>query len=296
MRSRIDQPLFYTKTYSVINRMAYCANLCADVYSPSVTKLRHVLQHLIEERDTNPTALAAATGVPQPTIHRILSGESKDPRTATLQPLADFFDVSVEFLRTGGTLAEKRGPIGVTGVVSSRLDQVAEAPAPYEIRPLRAAPSRTMVLQEFRDHLSPELHENIENRVNLQDHRYMLDYGSDKVAAELKHLVVDHLPNGRLVVRWQTARPALWRLSSVRLLTKDTLPNRQYILFLIMVGPPETALPVPNLAQLQNEARLHGINVVLADARSAAQCIEGVEAGFIDFADNFDSDDYDEDY
>ena len=37
--------------------------------------------------------------VPQPTIHRILSGGSSDPRTATLEPLASFFGVSVADLR-----------------------------------------------------------------------------------------------------------------------------------------------------------------------------------------------------
>jgi SOS-response transcriptional repressor LexA len=57
------------------------------------------LEWLIELRKTNPHELQRVTGVPQPTIHRILSGESTDPRTSTLQPLADYFRVTVAELR-----------------------------------------------------------------------------------------------------------------------------------------------------------------------------------------------------
>lgn len=65
-----------------------------------MSQLRRNLAYLIAKHGINPTALAKATGVQQPTIHRILKGESDDPRTAIVQPLADYFGVSVEFLRT----------------------------------------------------------------------------------------------------------------------------------------------------------------------------------------------------
>jgi len=48
---------------------------------------------------TNPHELQRATGVPQPTIHRILTGESRDPRYQTLEPLATFFRVTPAALR-----------------------------------------------------------------------------------------------------------------------------------------------------------------------------------------------------
>lgn len=57
------------------------------------------LEWLIAQRKTNPYELQRATGVPQPTIHRILTGETDDPRTKTLQPLAEYFGVSVAELR-----------------------------------------------------------------------------------------------------------------------------------------------------------------------------------------------------
>lgn len=62
--------------------------------------LRKNLYYLLEKRETNPTALSNATGVPQPTIHRILTGASEDPRTSTLEPLAAHFGYTVEFLRS----------------------------------------------------------------------------------------------------------------------------------------------------------------------------------------------------
>lgn len=58
------------------------------------------LAYLLAKNGMNATLLAGRTGVPQPTIHRILTGESADPRTSTLAPLADYFGVSVAWLRT----------------------------------------------------------------------------------------------------------------------------------------------------------------------------------------------------
>ncbi len=67
--------------------------------SNSATLVQKNLEWLIAQRKTNPYELQRATGVPQPTIHRILTGESSDPRTKTLQPLADYFGVTVAELR-----------------------------------------------------------------------------------------------------------------------------------------------------------------------------------------------------
>jgi transcriptional regulator with XRE-family HTH domain len=68
--------------YSIMNRVP--ANLAALMASKPISE----------------NELARKTGVPQPTIHRVLKGKSEDPRDATLRPLAGFFGVSVEQLRT----------------------------------------------------------------------------------------------------------------------------------------------------------------------------------------------------
>lgn len=61
--------------------------------------LSHNLQFLMNARQVNAYDLQNAVGVNQPTIHRILTGESQDPRTSTLKPLADYFGVTVNELR-----------------------------------------------------------------------------------------------------------------------------------------------------------------------------------------------------
>lgn len=67
------------------------------------------LQWLIAKAATNAHELQRAAGVPQPTIYRILTGESSDPRTQTLQPLAAYFGVSVADLRDRDLSAEAAG-------------------------------------------------------------------------------------------------------------------------------------------------------------------------------------------
>lgn len=77
-----------------------------------MSQLRRNLAYLIDKHGTNPTALARAIGDQkkhQPTIHRILKGESKDPRTETVERLADYFGVTVEFLRTADAEAFDHG-------------------------------------------------------------------------------------------------------------------------------------------------------------------------------------------
>ena len=68
------------------------------------TKVAKNLGWLMLKKGFNSNTLADALEkankkVPQPTIHRILSGESTDPRTSTLEPLASFFGVTVADLR-----------------------------------------------------------------------------------------------------------------------------------------------------------------------------------------------------
>lgn len=66
-----------------------------------MSKLIRNLNYLLNKHGLNPTELQNRTGVPQPTIHRILAGNSEDPRTRTLKPIANHFGVTVEHLRTG---------------------------------------------------------------------------------------------------------------------------------------------------------------------------------------------------
>lgn len=58
------------------------------------------LRTLMAAEDLSENRLSTLTGVPQPTIHRILNGVTADPRDSTVRPLAEYFGVSVEQLRT----------------------------------------------------------------------------------------------------------------------------------------------------------------------------------------------------
>ncbi len=61
--------------------------------------IKDTLKVLMEQRGITQNELGEKTKVPQPTIFRILSGESKDPRHSTVKPLADFFGITVAQLR-----------------------------------------------------------------------------------------------------------------------------------------------------------------------------------------------------
>lgn len=57
----------------------------------------------MRERGVSGYALSEATKIPQPTIHRILKGESQDPKTKTLEPIARYFGLTVSAMRDDKT-------------------------------------------------------------------------------------------------------------------------------------------------------------------------------------------------
>ncbi|MGM0703860.1 MAG: LexA family protein [Pseudomonadota bacterium] len=59
------------------------------------------LKTLMEGKGWSENELARRSGVPQPTIHRILTGESKSPRAGNLQKLADALESSSSYLSYG---------------------------------------------------------------------------------------------------------------------------------------------------------------------------------------------------
>jgi transcriptional regulator with XRE-family HTH domain len=60
--------------------------------------LANNLALLIEKRNITPNQLAQALHLPLMTIRRLLSSETEDPRVSTLKIIADYFDVSIDFL------------------------------------------------------------------------------------------------------------------------------------------------------------------------------------------------------
>ncbi len=73
--------------------------------------LKQLLEgELVDGRPISENELARRTGVPQPTIHRILTGESRYPTPKTLKPLADHFGVSMAQMRGEEPLFSPKKP------------------------------------------------------------------------------------------------------------------------------------------------------------------------------------------
>lgn len=64
-----------------------------------MNKLGETLSRILFEKRIKATELARQTGVPQPTIQRIVAGTTSRPHPNSLRPIADFFDISVDQLK-----------------------------------------------------------------------------------------------------------------------------------------------------------------------------------------------------
>lgn len=56
------------------------------------------LQKLMLKNNITEAELARHTSIPQPTLHKILTGITSDPRGSTLSTLANYFDISIDEL------------------------------------------------------------------------------------------------------------------------------------------------------------------------------------------------------
>lgn len=252
--------------------------------------LRKNLTYLIAKRQLNPTQLSRETGVPQPTIKRILDGTSEDPRTSTLAPLADYFGCTVSFLRTGDIENHDAHADAVVNAIdgeesgardfSTETQEVDVTEQPIRLRRIRRPP--TPAEQAFADALPSDLTRNVGYGARLAGNLYLFSYCSNKLVAQICPLVIRESGNTRIV---STSAPSrhLWRLSAFRLATLEALPDRQYVLFLPLAyeGKEKGALPVEVISKLTWEGSLHGINVIWTDASAAAGYVAAVEQGTV---------------
>jgi SOS-response transcriptional repressor LexA len=61
----------------------------------------HNLRRLMSINKVSEAEVSRQTHIPQPTIHKIVSGKTTDPRASTLIALADYFKISIDELVTG---------------------------------------------------------------------------------------------------------------------------------------------------------------------------------------------------
>ncbi|MDN7881413.1 helix-turn-helix domain-containing protein [Burkholderia aenigmatica] len=236
------------------------------------------LEFLLRTHEIKPAALAAAVGLQQPTLHRILSGNSADPRSASLQPIADYFKVTVEQLRNLDL--EKWGiPEGKTPSTTdeNQVDDLLKVQLVRPRAPL-VAPFRMELLAQLAEHLGVPFDANINRRLEILGTQYRFDYCSDRVAGDFGKIVV------RQPVRGTPApyqlfgiTASLWKLSVLRQSSKGEAPNRHYCLFLSLTPHPEAPTPHRLIARITSEAALHGIHVIVGDAPEAAEAIKQME-------------------
>jgi SOS-response transcriptional repressor LexA len=70
-------------------------------------KLAQTLKTLLNKLNLSESELARQTGICQPVIHRMASGETDNPKIETLRPIAKFFSISLEQLIGDEPLAQE---------------------------------------------------------------------------------------------------------------------------------------------------------------------------------------------
>lgn len=63
------------------------------------TKISQILNRLMTEKKIRVAELARQINLPQPTIHRIATGACEHPHLSSLEPIANFFSISVNQLK-----------------------------------------------------------------------------------------------------------------------------------------------------------------------------------------------------
>lgn len=92
----------------------------------ATNRLASNLQELMRTRKINPTALARETGIGQPVIYRIATGETDNPTLSTLHPIAKYFGISINQLIGDEPLDQLHSPKKVTRIPIIDMAQASE--------------------------------------------------------------------------------------------------------------------------------------------------------------------------
>ena len=76
--------------------------------------LSKTLKRLLFEKQMKPIDLARELDIPQPTIHRLVTGKSTRPYKSSLEPIADYFSISVDQL-----VGEKTLPATTNNIINT---------------------------------------------------------------------------------------------------------------------------------------------------------------------------------
>ena len=69
------------------------------------------IRHLMRLHNFTEAELSRQTSIPQATLHKILSGQTTDPRISTLQTIASVFNMTVDALMSGTPTNSRENPL-----------------------------------------------------------------------------------------------------------------------------------------------------------------------------------------
>jgi SOS-response transcriptional repressor LexA len=113
-----------------------------EKYTAENLKIIEKLNNIAVSKGLTPSEIARRAGVPQPTVHRILSGQSIDPKITILRKIASCLDTSIaELEQNKDAVAEINKPYGVKNTVPLVDWKQLTEPKAHEIAPLIPCPT-----------------------------------------------------------------------------------------------------------------------------------------------------------
>lgn len=102
----VYNPFKYFLSIALVNMRSRIKNQSS---SNIATKLQDLL---VQHNNLTVSDLARLTNIPQPTLHRIISGKTDDPRISTLSVLAEFFGIQLDYFINSDPLEhQKKKPV-----------------------------------------------------------------------------------------------------------------------------------------------------------------------------------------
>lgn len=161
-----------------------------------MSKLKQNIQRVLHERDISLAKLALLSGVQQSTLHRIMAGGIREPRSSTIAPLAAFLGVTVQILRDGDL------PVTPTfdGMPTGKIPLSIES---AEQRTPNADWDKETQLRSFASGLADSVPRPYMEWSGVVDgNRYRLDYCSERLALDLlcfsRFAPLSHSSRGRV--------------------------------------------------------------------------------------------------
>jgi SOS-response transcriptional repressor LexA len=93
-----------------------------------MTKLSTILKQLMSEDNINTSALARKTNILQPVMHRLVTGDTDNPRIDTLLPIAEYFGITVDQLMGKFPLPAERAALSSKNIYTVTVKDSTMSP------------------------------------------------------------------------------------------------------------------------------------------------------------------------